>query len=47
MSKAQIGGGAKKILYTLDTVRRIGLRNSAKALSAKNTCKAWAVSWAG
>ncbi|MFN3212518.1 MAG: FdhF/YdeP family oxidoreductase [Henriciella sp.] len=47
MSKAQIGGGAKKILYTLDTVRRIGLRNSAKALSAKNTCKACALGMGG
>lgn len=47
MNKAQIGGGAKKILYTLDTVRRIGLRSSAKALSAKNTCKACALGMGG
>jgi len=47
MSKVRVGGGAKKILYTLDTVRRIGLRNSAKALSAKNACKACALGMGG
>ena len=35
-----IGGGAKKVLYTLDTLRRIGVGKAAKALTAKNTCKA-------
>ncbi|MDJ0919861.1 MAG: FdhF/YdeP family oxidoreductase [Henriciella sp.] len=47
MSKTRVGGGPKKILYTLDTVRRIGLRNSAKALTAKNTCKACALGMGG
>lgn len=42
-----VGGGAKKVLYTLDTVRRIGLRNSAKALKAKNTCKACGLGMGG
>lgn len=32
-----IGGGPKKVLYTLNTARRIGLLNSAKALTAKRT----------
>ena len=34
-----VGGGPKKVLYTLQTVKRIGLKKSAKALRAKNTCK--------
>lgn len=42
-----VGGGPKKVLYTLDTVRRIGLKNSAKALSAKNTCKACGLGMGG
>jgi len=41
------GGGAKKILYTLNTVRRIGLISSAKALASKNTCKACALGMGG
>lgn len=47
MSKTRVGGGPKKILYTLDTVRRIGLRDSAKALTAKNACKACALGMGG
>ncbi len=42
-----IGGGAKKVLYTLRTVQRIGLINSAKALNSKNTCKACAYGMGG
>ncbi len=42
-----IGGGASKILYTLSTVRRIGLLNSAKALTSHNTCKACALGMGG
>jgi molybdopterin-dependent oxidoreductase alpha subunit len=42
-----IGGGAKKVLYTLETVRRIGLGRAAKALTAKNTCKACAYGMGG
>src|SRR5690606_41275746 len=40
MPSTIVGGGAKKILPTLANVRRMGLRNSAKALNSKNTCKA-------
>ena len=47
MNAVTIGGGPKKILYTLDTARKIGLRNSAKALSAKNACKACALGMGG
>ena len=35
-----IGGGAKKVLYTLNTLRQIGVGKAAKALTSKNTCKA-------
>jgi len=45
--KPPIGGGAKKILYTLQTVKRIGLSNSAKALTAKNACKACGLGMGG
>lgn len=47
MARATIGGGAKKILYTLSTVRRMGLRNSAKALNSKNACKACGLGMGG
>ena len=48
MSQEQIiGGGAKKVLYTLDTVRRMGVVKSAKALRSKNTCKACALGMGG
>ena len=42
-----VGGGAKKILYTLSTVRRIGVLNSAKALTSHNTCKACGLGMGG
>ena len=42
-----IGGGAKKVLYTLKTVQKIGLKNSSKALTAKNTCKACGLGMGG
>ncbi len=35
-----VGGGAKKVLYTLQTLRRIGVTKAAKALTSKNACKA-------
>lgn len=41
------GGGAKKIIYTLNTVRRIGVAKSAKALTSKNACKACALGMGG
>ena len=42
-----VGGGPKKILYTLNTVRRIGLKKSTKALRANNTCKACGLGMGG
>ncbi len=39
-SRQVVGGGAKKVLYTLETLRRIGVTKAAKALTSKNTCKA-------
>jgi len=45
--KQIIGGGPKKVLYTLNTVRRIGLKKSSKALRTKNTCKACGLGMGG
>ncbi|MEH6617681.1 MAG: FdhF/YdeP family oxidoreductase [Porticoccus sp.] len=42
-----IGGGTKKVLYTLSTVRKIGLKNTSKALTSKNTCKACGLGMGG
>ncbi len=42
-----VGGGIKKVLYTLNTVRKIGVKRSAKALQAKNTCKACGLGMGG
>ncbi len=42
-----VGGGAGKVLYTLATVGRIGVGKAAKALSAKNACKACAYGMGG
>ncbi|WP_461519206.1 FdhF/YdeP family oxidoreductase [Porticoccus sp.] len=42
-----VGGGPKKVLYTLNTVRKIGLLNSSKALRANNTCKACGLGMGG
>src|SRR5690606_13305928 len=47
MTEQIIGGGAKKILYTLKTVRRMGLLNSAKALNSGNACKACGLGMGG
>lgn len=46
-SPRTIGGGAKKVLYTLETLRRIGVGKAAKALTSKNTCKACAYGMGG
>jgi anaerobic selenocysteine-containing dehydrogenase len=35
-----VGGGARKVLYTLETLRQIGVGKAAKALTSKNACKA-------
>ncbi len=45
--KSTVGGGTKKVLYTLNTVRKIGLKNTAKALLANNTCKACGLGMGG
>lgn len=42
-----VGGGAKKVLYTLQTAQRIGLLQSAKALKSHNTCKACGLGMGG
>jgi molybdopterin-dependent oxidoreductase alpha subunit len=42
-----VGGGASKILYTLKTVRKIGMLSSAKALSSNNACKACGLGMGG
>lgn len=47
MPSQPVGGGAKKVLYTLQTVRDIGVVRSAKALGAKNACKACALGMGG
>ncbi|WP_111642043.1 FdhF/YdeP family oxidoreductase [Marinimicrobium alkaliphilum] len=42
-----VGGGPKKVLYTLKTLTRIGLLNSTKALKSHNTCKACGLGMGG
>lgn len=42
-----VGGGGKKILYALQTLQKIGFRQSAKALSSNNTCKACGLGMGG
>ncbi len=46
-SKNIVGGGVKKVLYTLNTVRRIGVLSSAKALTSNNACKACGLGMGG
>jgi molybdopterin-dependent oxidoreductase alpha subunit len=45
--RAVVGGGPKKLLYAADTILRMGVRKSAKALTAHNTCKACAYGMGG
>lgn len=47
MSRPVVGGGVKKVLYALQTAQRIGLENTAKALTAHNTCKACGLGMGG
>lgn len=47
ISPATVGGGAKKVLYALRTARRMGVGNSAKALTSRNACKACALGMGG
>ena len=42
-----VGGGVKKVLYTLSTLKRIGVKQSAKALRANNACKACGLGMGG
>lgn len=42
-----VGGGPKKVLYTLATIGRMGVGKAAKALTAKNACKACAYGMGG
>lgn len=42
-----VGGGPKKLLYTVDTIRRMGVGKAAKALTSHNTCKACAYGMGG
>jgi molybdopterin-dependent oxidoreductase alpha subunit len=42
-----VGGGPKKLLYTVETIRRIGVGKAAKALTARNACKACAYGMGG
>ncbi len=42
-----VGGGVKKVLYTLSTINRIGLTKAAKALKANNACKACGLGMGG
>ncbi len=42
-----VGGGPKKVLYTLATIGQMGVGKAAKALTAKNTCKACAYGMGG
>ncbi len=42
-----VGGGAKKLLYTVETIRQIGVGKAAKALTARNACKACAYGMGG
>ncbi len=46
-SKQIVGGGPKKVLYTLATIGRMGVGKAAKALTAKNACKACAYGMGG
>lgn len=46
-SRPIVGGGARKVLYTLATVRQMGIAQAAKALTSNNACKACALGMGG
>ena len=46
-TKPPVGGGVKKILYALKTIKRIGLLDSQKALTTNNSCKACGLGMGG
>jgi len=45
--KQVIGGGGKKVLYTLNTIRKMGIRKASKALTSNNACKACGLGMGG
>lgn len=45
--KPAVGGGMKKVLYTLAKVREMGVQRATKALVSKNTCKACGLGMGG
>lgn len=45
--KPVVGGGMKKVLYTLAKVRGMGVQKATKALVSKNTCKACGLGMGG
>ncbi|MBO6557160.1 MAG: FdhF/YdeP family oxidoreductase [Pseudomonadales bacterium] len=45
--KTTVGGGMKKVLYTLEKVRAMGVSRATKALVSKNTCKACGLGMGG
>ncbi|MEM7450324.1 MAG: FdhF/YdeP family oxidoreductase [Pseudomonadota bacterium] len=47
MPRETVGGGLKKVLYTLRTAQRIGLARTGKALRSNNACKACAYGMGG
>jgi len=44
---AIVGGGPKKIIYALQTIKSMGVSRSAKALSSNNACKACGLGMGG
>ncbi len=46
-SSENVGGGVKKILYALQTLRQIGITRASKALNSKNACKACGLGMGG
>ena len=47
MTQQIVGGGTKKILYALSTLKRMGVVKGGKALTSKNACKACALGMGG
>ena len=42
-----VGGGLKKVLYTLEKMREIGVTRATKTLVSNNTCKACGLGMGG
>ncbi|MDA0790089.1 MAG: FdhF/YdeP family oxidoreductase [Proteobacteria bacterium] len=47
VSKPAVGGGMKKVLYTLQKVRAMGVAKATRTLVSHNTCKACALGMGG